>query len=84
MYRTDFKILDKKDDELDIITDWGAEFKIKIYRNVSEITDIFCRIHEKDNNIDIFLPQTDDKYLVCEIYDKLVIALEWAYYHNRM
>lgn len=81
MYRTDFKILDKKDDELDIITDWGAEFKIKIYRNVSEIT--VCRIN-KDNNIDIFLAKTDDKYLVCEIYDKLVIALEWAYYHNRM
>lgn len=82
MYRTDFKILDKKDDELDIITDFGEEFKVKMHRNVSEIT--VCRIN-KDNNIDIFLPQTDDnKYLVCEIYDKLVMALEWAYHNNRM
>jgi hypothetical protein len=29
----------------------------------------------KDNNIDIFLAKNDDKYLVCENYDKLVIAL---------
>ncbi|SKA75132.1 hypothetical protein SAMN05428976_10263 [Clostridium sp. USBA 49] len=84
MYRPGFEILDKKDDELDIITDFGEEFKIKMHRNVSEITDIFCRIRKKDNNIDIFLPQNNDKYLVCEIYDKLVTALEWAYYHNRM